>query len=475
MTARGGLATGFLLLLSGLLAASAQDLAAQAAVGERAGGAERLTLQEAQERAARNNPAYRRTTNDLGLNQIEHREAWLSVLPRPTLSIFSTGMDWNLTTRAFDNFGNPIENPETEMVRSSSSTQRAQLAFTVDFQNFVRFRQTGIQAESREAGAQFELYGLEADVARAFLDAQERQVSLELEEELLESAVRNREVVERLYGLARRDRMDLLSAELDVVEQENQLDESRAQLRTALLELRNTIGDPELQEFEIEPVGLRDVDPARLDEEALVDRALESSPRIRQQQLAVRVAERDVGSERARWLPQVSMSLSTFRQEFERGGGGAFFQPTPNADWDRRISLQLDFPDVARHFDIQNSTRRARISVRNQEETLRQTRLEVEQEVRTLLVDLRSALRSSEIQERRSELAEEQLGLRLEAYRLGNVTFDQLQTATEQAAQARRQALQSRYAVERALVGLERALGAPLGSVLGAMPGPGGD
>jgi outer membrane protein TolC len=103
--------------------------------------------------------------------------------------------------------------------------------------------------------------------------------------------------------------------------------------------------------------------------------------------------------------------------------------------------------------------------VRNEQEQLRQVRLDVEQDVRSSLVSLRSDHGSLDLQERRASLAEERLQLQLESYRLGSGTFMDLQNASEQAASVQRTLLQRRYQLERALVDLEQTLGMPLGRI----------
>ena len=211
----------------------------------------------------------------------------------------------------------------------------------------------------------------------------------------------------------------------------------------------------------VEPVSMRDVGPARLDEEAIVRAALESSPRIRQQTSQIEVAQRQVSVVRAQWLPTLRFGVNTGRTELDRGGGGAFFQPNPSSDWDRNISIDLTFPDLGRHFDVQNTTRARQLDVRNEQEQLRQVRLDVEQDVRSALVSLHSDHGTLDLQERRAALAEERLQLQLESYRRGSGTFMDLQNASEQAASVRRALLQRRYQLERALVDLEQTLGMP--------------
>jgi outer membrane protein TolC len=216
--------------------------------------------------------------NDLELNRLDRSDAWLSLLPTPQVTALSTGLAWNLQTLGTDNFGNPIENPEARMVQSSTSTQRFGLGFQVDFRNVLNLRQQETQASLRDLAAVTQLRGLRADVTRAFLDAQEREVSLALEEELLDTAVQNLELTRRLYQLARRDRMDLISAELDLADRESQLEAARTDLGAALLALRNLIGDERLEEIQLVPEEIRVFDPSALDDEALVERRCREAP-----------------------------------------------------------------------------------------------------------------------------------------------------------------------------------------------------
>jgi len=421
-----------------------------------------LTLEEAIRLAERNNPAYRQTVNDLERNRLDRSDAWLTLLPTPQVTALSTGMAWNLQTLGTDNFGNPIGNPEARMIQSSTSTQRVGVAFQFDFRNLLNLRQQETQAALRDISALTQVRGLRADVARAFLDAQEREVTLALEEELLRNAEQNLELTMRLYRLARRDRMDLLSAELDLAERESQIESARTELQAARRSLRNLIGDDTLTEVRIVPREIRVFDPAGLDDDVLVAEALVGSPRVEQARASIESAGRGVSTQRAQWLPTLSLSMNTARQEFERGGSSAFLSPLPEGDWSRNVAVQLNFPDLGRYFNIRNSTNRSRIDLRNQQEAMRQTRLELEGEVRTLAQELRQTERTLRLQERRAELAEERRELQFQAYGMGRGSYLELQNASEQAASAQRSALQAGYAFERARINLERALGRPL-------------
>lgn len=457
-----GKAYGSIFLVGLLLVAGAPAAHAQAAAPPQGDPTPPLlTLEDAQSRALALNPSFRQAINNLELNTIERREAWLALLPQPSITVLSTNMSWQRQTLAEDNFGEPLEREVIETVQTSRSNQGAGLSFNFNFIDVLRIRDQATQAEIRTSNTRQQELSLMSDVALAYFDVQEQQSAVELEEELLASARQNRDVARRLYSLGRQERTDVLSAELDVAEQESQLEERRADLRASRLDLRNLLGDPDLREFRVETEDPVVFDPETLDEEVLVARALGGSPRIVEGENQMESARRNVTMGRAEWLPTLSLNFQTARQEFLRSGD-AFFRVAPEGQWSRNISLALNFPDPGQYFNRQMSSRSRQISLQNQEETFRQTRLELDREVRGLVSSLISSYRSVELQERRVELAEENLEQSLESYRLARTDFLQVQAASEQAAQARRQALQSRYGFERQRITLERALGEPL-------------
>jgi outer membrane protein TolC len=422
----------------------------------------RLTLEEALRRAEANNPGHLSAINNLELNRADTRGFWLGLLPQPQINLLSTNMQWNRQSFGTDNFGNPIANPDFRMVQTASSSQSASLSFNLSAQELFGRRTDRIQGEIREAAADQSSRALASDVRLAFLDAQERLQSQDLEATLLSMRSVNFDITEDLFRLARVDRAELLTAEIDLLDQQQQLEQSRAALGTALLALRNVIGDPSIAGIGIQPAELRVFDPASLDHEAIVRTALDSGPRIRQSQLTVRQAEGQIWLERAEWFPTLGLSASTGRQELSRESGSSFLQPVPDGEWSRRISLSLSFPDLGAYFNRQTTGMRTDVQIRNAQESLRATRFSVEEEVRGLLLDLTNQYGTLRLQERRAELAQERLALEQERYRLGDGDYLQLQNSAEGAANAQRQALQARYGFERALIQLERSLGEPI-------------
>jgi outer membrane protein TolC len=427
-------------------------------------GSATISLDEALSLAQGSNPAYRRIVAARGLTEVENREFWLGLLPQPQVSLLRTNMQWNRQSVGTDNFGNPIPNPDFRMIQSASSSQSVFLNFQLNPVDFFARRTTRVDSEVRELQIVEGGFALESEVKLAYLNAQERMQSQDLEGTLLAIARENHDITQQLFRLAQVDRPDLLNAEIDLLDQEHQLAQSESGLRSALLRLRIAIGDPALGDFQIEPVALRLFDPSTLDAEALIGAAVSTGPRVQEAELGVRREETLRSVQRAEWLPDLVVSAGMWRDEFSLDSGSGFLEPLPSGDWSRRISLTLQFPDVGMYFNRQNSRRRTEIGIEGAEETVRERRFAVEEEVGNLLVQLANEFGTVELQERRVELANERLALEQERYRLGMQGSDYLalQSSAETAASAQRAALQARYAFERTLIQIERLLGSPV-------------
>src|SRR5205085_7451942 len=110
--------------------------------------------------------------------------------------------------------------------------------------------------------------------------------------------------------------------------------QARANLSTALLDLRNEIGEVELEVGAVEPVPFRTFDPAGLDEDVLVRAAIASNVQLQQDRAQLAAYDRQLDVVKSQqWLPVIVLGANTGRSELERGGGGSFFQVNPSGGW----------------------------------------------------------------------------------------------------------------------------------------------
>ena len=423
-----------------------------------------LTLEGALNVALGTNPAYRQAVNRAQLNGTEMRTTWFrQVLPRAELSLFSTQFTGNLTRRATDDFGNPVERPQADWNFFSQTNQSLDLTWRLQgasiFNALDRQRLTNLDRDVAEARA---LVAMDVAVRRAFWDAQEQGELLRAEGELVEARRTDLDVAGRLFGLAMRTRVDVLNAELGVEQQALALRQQRAAFEKAALALRTRLGDDELGPFRLADTPLPIFDPSSLDAEALVVTALDVNAELRQAQVAVRSADVGVKESRRAWWPTLLLNFNVARRAYTPKGE-ALFDVSFDEDLDQRFYVGLQVPMFNDFFQNQQGIHQSSVERANRLEAERETMLRVEETVRSALLELESQWESLRLAERSGEIAQEALRLAGEEYRIGTRTFEDLRQSIDAEAETRRQVIRARYSFVDALLSLEEAVGAPVG------------
>ena len=417
-----------------------------------------LTLEEALSLAREHNPDFRMAQNDLELSAAGRKEAWGAFLPSLDLSM-STRLSFDRQLISTDFFGNPVENPVTEWLTRSSSSQYVGGSLVL-FQGGQRFHQLSVQdadAEIRAAAAATRLRTGRGEVVRAYAQAQAQTALLGVEEDLLAARQADLQVTERMYELAGATRVEVLAAELNVQRQEKQIQQRLALLRQGLLTLGRIIGDEALTEFHVSEDLPTPFDPSYLDADVLMEQAMTSSPAIQQQRAQVQRGQAQAKAARGSRWPTLSMNFGfnqqTFAEERE-----ALLDLFPDQGRYGSAGLSLSIPLFSR---FQNSARiaEAEVGLDNAKETLRKTRLQVEEEVRSRLIALETAYQGYRIALRSREIAQERLSLARDQFRLGSRTFTELQRDIDDAANAEREVINQLFGFVDAQANLEETVG----------------
>ncbi len=432
-----------------------------------------LSLDDALGIAFNANPGYLRAENDLGLNTPQTRSTWLgSVVPSVSVNLLQTGYAGNLQRQGLDNLGRPLENPEANWIYTSNTQQGLSLNWSIQGLSFLdarkRQEQTNRSRLLAVTGAQATL---RSDVQRQYYDALEQHELLAVELTIAEARERDRETAERLFDLARATRVDVLQAELALEQQASAIQQQRTAYQQALLTLRTTLGDTELPPVRPAAEPLPIFDATVLDEEALVERARGDNPQARSAEAGVAGARISV-SEAGNWKwPSVNLRYNwgQYRQTQE---ARALFEVGYDPDRvQSSFSISVGLPFFNNYFQNRFSEAQARVALDNQRESLKETHLQIEQEVRSQVINLRNQTETLRLAERSFLIAEEALRLAREEFRLGVRTFTQVQDAIEQEAASRRQVIQSRYGFVDALLALESAVGGEVRPATASGPG----
>jgi outer membrane protein TolC/preprotein translocase subunit SecF len=326
-------------------------------------------------------------------------------VPQVNVQLFNTDFRGNLQRRATDNFGNPIENPTADWNYFSRTTQALSLAWSFQGRSlFDTHRRQSLVNRDRDLARGAALSGLQIEVQRRYLDALEQMELMRAEEELIEARRVDQQVASRLFSLAIRTRVDVLNAELAVEQQALAHRRQQGSFDRALLALRTTLGADGPGELVLSDEPLPIFDPAGLDADGLVRRALETNPELRRADVAVRQASLGVAEQRNQWWPEVSMGFNLVRMA-QQPRGGAFFDVSFDEDLDRSFFLQLSLPVFNGFFANRRDAERAAVEFDNQREADREARLAVEERVRGARMELDNQWETLRLAERSLEIA----------------------------------------------------------------------
>ena len=417
-----------------------------------------LSLDEALAVARENNPDYQKRLADVQAADADRRQAFGALLPRLSLSVGTGGSNSRRFT-GFDEFGRPVDEPVAVTSQTSDMRQTLSLSDVRIFDggaNLRRLRAAEAAREGSREAVEAEELRLAGEVTRRYYAAVRQRQLIALEERLLEGARESLEATRRLLRVAVRTPVDVLSAEVKVAEAEQALERARGEARKAELDLRQQMGV-----FGREPLALVDAppapfDPARVDAEALVASALAGSPRIGRVDAGVRAAGYRVRAARAGRWPTLTLGLSASRQQSFSGYEG-LVEPTPR-DRSYGVQFSLNLP-LFDQFSTSSNVARARASRTGAEVDARAERLAVERDVRAGLVELENAWGAVRAAERTLALSRERREMAEQQYRLGSITFTELQTAIEDAARAERTAHSARFDFAAALATVEEKAG----------------
>jgi outer membrane protein TolC len=416
-----------------------------------------LSLDDALRTAEENNPSLRGARGDLVSAGARSRQSLGTFLPSLSASL-TAGAQNTRTLAGVDPFGRPL--PSDSVIETTNSNVSQGLSLSVPIFSPGRLgelRAARADERATRAGVAAEENRVHADVARRYYAAHRAARMIELEERLLAGARERLEATRALMRVAVRSPVDVLGAEVGVSEQERAVEKARGEARRTQLALREAMGVMEEGELALTTAPPAPFDPSAMRVDELVAAALGGHPRVQRSALAADAARRRTSA--ARWdrLPTLSASAGWNRSGRDKDYGAFpdLFSP-PDRGLNFGFSLSLPLFD---QFRTSSSIGVARAAEVRAQEDLRASRLSVESEVRSAYIDLGNAYQAVQGTGRTLALARERLDLAQQQYRLGSVTFTDLQDATDSAARAERDDLNARYDFAAAVATLQEKAG----------------
>ncbi len=507
------------LLLAGTLAVPTGPLHAQdtlraqdtVTVGDDGTGERTLlefSLGEAVRVAREHNPAYLATRNDLGVAEWEVRSAYASLLPGASVS-GSIGWQGEGEERIGSFGAGELGLGRQPSIYSSSYS--AGVSLQIDGRALLEPGRARAGREATASRIRSADNQLVLDVTTAYLEVLRQFEAVRLAEQELERARFNLRIATGRAEVGAASALDVRQAEVQVGRSEVSLLQAGAALETARFRLLQQLG------LDVErPVTLTtrfEVEEPDFEAEILFRRALEANPSLLQLRAEGEVSSQEVRMARSRYFPTLSLQagLSGFTRQVSDVGPllsraqASANQSLAQCEAQNEIFSRLDPPLPPQDcsvFILTDDTRRAIVEsndvfpfdftaqppaasltvslpvfqglqrqrdleaaeVRRSDvqHRLRERELALQAEIASGLAQLRAAYRSVLLEERNVELADEQLRLARERYRLGASSFLDLVEAETVRAQAGRALLAAVYAYHDTLAALESVVGAPL-------------
>jgi outer membrane protein TolC len=418
-----------------------------------------LALSGAQSLLRRNSPSYRAALAAADATGASVWSAWGALFPAVTAQA-SFGRN-EFTTRTFvdpTGISRELEEPVTSITKQASASLFFQWTLFDGGSRIFDLGASRAAARAADLAAIARLVQLQSQMESQYYEALKQQELARLARELLAARRRDLEVTRARFRIASAQQTDVLQAEVQVGQSELAVLRAEQAAEAARRELSAMIGLGEEIGYELRDTAFV-FDPGLLRPEDLLRLARASNPELRRLDAEIDAAHRKLWSARGTWLPNVSVSLALSRSEV-LGPSGDLFNTNPrNSGNDLRFTLS--WPLLA---GLEKKWRTGQQSARLQE--ARQNKvagiLDTDKEVKNAYDELVTAYRAVRLQTRNVELARESVRLATQRYRIGAISYIELQNATAQATQAERGLIEARYEFMQAFARLQGVVGRPI-------------
>ena len=375
-----------------------------------------------------------------------------------------------VTFRAPEGASRRLEEPESGILKSSSQSLGLDWTLLEGGRRLADWKAGGAQIAAAGHRVSWAERQTVADVRVAYLGALQRRALVEVARRQLEARRRDLRLARKRYAIADADRSEILGARSDTLDARMRLLEARRQARVQVRGLRTAMGVEESRlsaGTPLAPIGELPA-PDTLVVERLVRRAARTHPEIEALEAEARAASADLWAARATYLPTVNLGYSLGRSE-QLGREGSFFVLDPSND-NRSLSLSVSW-ELFGGFQREQQRARASSTLRRTRARRAKRRMEVAATVRNRVEELRRRRERLTLIRRKLEVARQRVEVMRERFRLGDVSYLELQRVIEQLDAAQRERIDERYAYLTAWAELERVTGPiPGEETLGGAP-----
>jgi outer membrane protein len=432
---------GSILLLLPLLAvpARAQEVAAP-----------RLSLEEAIDRALRQNPEVLAQRGRLQPAEAAVRSALFDFVPTASVT---TGFGY---TAPGERWAGSVRLGEQPAIYSSS--YRLGLNYSLSGSTLL---QPSV-ARAQQRAVEERVTGIERSIAsqvtQQYLSVLQAEEAVSLAHQEIERTREHVRLAEARSQVGAGTVLDIRRAQVQEGQAELRLVQGETALVRETLALGRMIGTSLPERVEL--VTRFELSAPTLDGEALLAQAHRANPTLQALRAQVDASEARVTSARTAYLPSLNLNAGfTGQTNQPRGEDLGFPFGYRQQPFSASVGISLPvFTGYTRRLQVEE----ARATANDTRQSVRAEELRLDAEVRSAVRTVEAAHRAALLGERVRDIAEEELRLARERFRQGAGTSVEVTDAQASLAQAEQQHLDSVYAYHKSLAALEGLVGQPL-------------
>jgi len=289
------------------------------------------------------------------------------------------------------------------------------------------------------------------NISQAYFDLLANQQLLELATRVLDQRKEQLRLARARYSVGSVTKLDVMQAEIDLGNQENQFLQSEQELKIAQMELNRLMGIYLEESYEVVDDSVLFapfIDPGKL---VLI--ALENRPDLKMYEAELAVNNNAILAEKGSYLPAVNFDLQFSKDELDNSRWT--FSPVNR---DTRFGFNLTW-EFFSGFSRENRIKQAQVNAMNSRYDIMDKKLSIEKDVKEAVLSLERIYNQSLITRKNRELARETLTLERERYRLGSASLLDLRSAQVTHIQAETDHISKLLEFKTTLAHLEYATG----------------
>lgn len=404
-----------------------------------------LTIEEAIDIALQNNYQLKQAENNLDLAETRIWSARADFLPSLNAQLSANrqaGLDFIPEDLVF----------EDRVTYSVSGNLSTNIPIFTGFRNIANLRSAGALKMSQEESLQRLRENIIFNTASRYLQVVLNEELLKIAEASLEASNSQLEQVRAQVEVGARPTVDLYNQEslvandeLEIVQRQNALDVSVAQLLRIMQD--ESIADIETSLPAVEDMALVPVD---LNLQELIQAALESRSDYRAQEYLIESNESEIRIQRSNMIPSISANASLSSRYSDQltdpitGQSADFSDQFFDRSVTRSAGVTLQIP-IFNRWNNRTSMESAQIQLKNSRLELDNLRFQVSEEVRQAYNDYQSIVMQLESTDKALRAAERAYETELQRYEIGATTLIELNQANANFVQAQSNRVQTIY------------------------------